>query len=115
MKYDADKDELVVTPDLQNGDSDILKAIAGNIKEFAGDWDAIWNNIQLRASITSTLVDVATKSEKLDLLEAPFVIKSNDMYHILAEKVKAEVGSLDSKKILFEWNEWLKRELRKKM
>lgn len=115
MKYDADKDELVVTPDLQNGDSDVLKAIAGNIKEFAGDWDAIWDNIQLRASITSTLVDVATKSERLDLLEAPFVIKSNDMYHILAEKVKAEVGSLDSKKILFEWNEWLKRELRKKM
>ncbi|MBS3121686.1 type II/IV secretion system ATPase subunit [Candidatus Woesearchaeota archaeon] len=114
MKYDADKDELVVTPDLQNGDSDVLKAIAGNIKEFAGDWDAIWDNIMLRANIKSTLVDVSTKAERPDLLEAPFVIKSNDIYHILAEKVKNEVGALDSKKILFEWNEWLKREVRKK-
>ncbi|MBI4453492.1 Flp pilus assembly complex ATPase component TadA [Candidatus Woesearchaeota archaeon] len=115
MKYDADKDELVVTPDLQNGDSDVLKAIAGNIKEFAGDWDAIWDNIMLRANIKSTLVDVAAKAERPDLLEAPFVIKSNDIYHILAEKVKNEVGALDSKKILFEWNEWLKREVRKKV
>ncbi|MFH1440387.1 MAG: ATPase, T2SS/T4P/T4SS family [Candidatus Woesearchaeota archaeon] len=114
MKYNADNDTLEVSDDLQNGDSDVLKAIAGNIKEFAGNWDAIWDNIMLRGKIKNTLTETAVKTERLDLLEAPFVIKCNDKFHNLSEKIKEEVGTLDSKRIYFEWNEWLKRSIRKK-
>jgi len=93
----------------------VLKAIAGNIKDFAGDWDSVWDNIMLRAKTKETLVNEADKAGRPELLEAPFVIKCNDMFHNVSEKVKQETGSLDSKKIFLEWNEWLKREMRKKV
>jgi len=114
MKYDSKTDMLQPSDDLINGESEVLKAVAGNIKEFAGNWEAVWENVMLRAKIKETLVNYATKVKDMDLLEAPFVIKSNDMYHLLVDKVKDEVGSTDPKRIFFEWNEWLKREVKKK-
>src|SRR3989338_7522085 len=41
MKYNSKKDELEASSDLINGDSEILKAIAGNVKEWAGNWDSV--------------------------------------------------------------------------
>ena len=114
MKYDSKKDELVVTDDLVNGDSDILKIVASNIPDFVGKWDLLWDNIQLRAKIKKAQVDYATKLKNDELLEAPFTLKCNDMYHLIAEKVKGEVGSLDSKRIYNEWVDWLKKELKRK-
>ena len=111
MTYDSKTDELTVTEDVKNGDSDVLKAIAANIKDFAGDWDAVWENIMLRANIKEKLVEYAEKEKNDELLEAPFVIKCNDMFHLLSEKVRSEVGHLDSKLIFKEWEAWLKREL----
>ncbi len=113
MKYDSKKDELLPSEELINGDSDILKAIAGNVKEWAGDWDAVWDNITLRAKTKETLVDFSAKTNNPDLLEAEFVIPSNDQFHKISERIKEEVGSLDSKRIYFEWNEWLKRHVKK--
>jgi len=114
MKYDSKTDELVPSQDLINGESEILKSIAGSIKEWAGNWDAVWDNIQLRAKIKETLVNFAVKHKDLSLLEAQFVIQGNDEYHRISDNVKEEVGSLDSKRIFFEWNEWLKRSIKKK-
>ncbi|MBW2981776.1 type II/IV secretion system ATPase subunit [Candidatus Woesearchaeota archaeon] len=114
MKYDAKTDELVPSDVLINGESDILKAIAGNVKEWAGSWDAVWDNIQLRTKIKETQINLIDKAKKPELLEAPFTILSNDMFHIISDKILEEVGFLDSKKIFFEWNEWLKRELKKR-
>ena len=113
MKYNSKKDELETSEDLINGDSEILKAIAGNVKEWAGDWDAVWDNIMLRAKIKENLVDFANKTNNLGLLEADFVIQSNDQFHKISERIKDEVGALDSKRILFDWNEWLKRHVKK--
>ena len=59
------------------------------------------------------LVNFANKNDMLNLLEAAFVIQSNDQFHRISDKVKEEVGALDSKKIFFEWNEWLKRAAKK--
>ncbi len=112
LKYNSKTDTLEPTDDLLNGDSEILKAIASNVKDWAGNWDAVWDNILLRASIKEALVTAAEKEKDDDLLEAPFVILSNDQFHKISDKVKTETGKLDSKKIFFEWNEWLKRELR---
>ncbi len=113
MKYDSKKDVLETSDELLNGDSEILKAIAGNVKEWAGNWDAVWDNIMLRARTKEELVNFATKTNNLDLLEADFVIQSNDHFHKISESVREETGSLDSKRIFFEWNEWLKRHVKK--
>ena len=113
MKYNSKKDEIETSEDLINGDSEILKAIAGNVKEWAGDWDAVWDNIMLRAKIKESLVDFANKTSNLGLLEADFVIQSNDQFHKISERIKDEIGNLDSKRILFDWNEWMKRHVKK--
>jgi hypothetical protein len=114
MKYDAVTDQLVPTDELVNGESDILKAIAGNVKEWAGNWDAVWDNVQLRAKTKETLVNYSEKNKMPDLLEAPFVILSNDMFHKISESVREETGHLDSKKIFFNWDAWLKKEIKKR-
>lgn len=113
MKYDYRTDQLEPTDDLINGESEVLKGIAGNVKEWAGSWDAVWDNILLRAKIKETIVEVAKKTKMLDLLEADFVVRSNDEFHKISDKIKQEVGSLDSKRIFFEWNEWLKTSIKK--
>ncbi|MFT7615365.1 MAG: flagellar protein FlaI [Candidatus Woesearchaeota archaeon] len=114
MKYNPITDQLEPTDALISGDSDILKTIAGNIKEFAGNWDSVWQNIQLRAKIKKEIFDAGEKNEAL--LEAPFVIACNDEYHRLYEKVRAENPHMDHTKVndlLFaQWKQWLSRELR---
>ncbi len=114
MKYDPKEDKLLPSDDLLNGESDILKAIAGNVKEWAGNWDAIWDNILLRAKIKETIVKYSDKHNNPDLLEADFVILSNDEFHKISDRVAEKTGTLDSKKIFFEWEEWLKRTIKKR-
>ncbi|MFH1770989.1 MAG: type II/IV secretion system ATPase subunit [archaeon] len=113
MKYNSKTDELEVSDDLINGDSEILKAIAGNVKEWAGNWDAVWENIMLRANIKEEIVKAAEKEKNDELLEAPFVIRCNDEFHRISDHIKNKTGNLDSKRILFEWKDWLKKEIRK--
>jgi len=114
LKYNTKTDELEATDELINGNSEILKSIAGNVKEWVGDWDAIWDNILLRAKMKKTLVDYSDKLKLNDLVEAGFVILSNDVFHKISSSVKEEVGSLDSKRIYYDWEEWLKRAIREK-
>lgn len=111
VKYNSKTDELEPTDDLLNGDSDILKAIAGNVKEWAGNWDAVWDNILLRSDMKEHLVNVAEKEKNYDLLEAPFVIQCNDEFHRISDRVKSKTGKIDCKMILFEWKEWFKKEV----
>ncbi|MBI5803581.1 type II/IV secretion system ATPase subunit, partial [Candidatus Pacearchaeota archaeon] len=42
MKYNVEKDILEPSDDLINGDSEVIKDIASNIKGWAGNWDAVW-------------------------------------------------------------------------
>jgi archaeal flagellar protein FlaI len=113
LKYNPISDELEVTDLVRNGESEVLKAIAGNIKEFAGNWDAVWNNIILRANIKEELVKVADEINNPEMLEAEFVVTANDRFHILSQEVKEETGILDSKEIFHRWQQWLKREAQK--
>ncbi len=114
MKYDSKTDELQPTQDLINGDSDIIKAIAGNVKEWAGNWDAVWDNILLRAKTKEAIVLAAKEHKDPEILEAEFVIEANDQFHIISERVRDKEGVLDSKRIFFEWNEWLKKAIKKR-
>ncbi|MBI4440046.1 type II/IV secretion system ATPase subunit [Candidatus Woesearchaeota archaeon] len=114
FKYDTNTDQLEPSADLINGDSEILKAIAGNVKEWAGNWDAVWDNILLRSKIKEEIVNMSNKLNNAQILEAEFTINSNDQFHKISDQIKEEVGALDSKRIFFEWNEWMKREIKKK-
>ena len=112
MKYHADNDTLEPTTDLTNGDSEVLKSIAGNVKEWAGSWDAIWDNILLRSKMKQTIVDFSELAKQPDLLEAPFVVESNDVFHRISDDVKQEVGSLDTQRIYITWENWLKKSIK---
>ena len=113
MKYNAKTDVLDVTDAITNGESEVLKAVAANIKEFAGNWDAVRENIELRGKIKQGIVDYAAKANKPDILEAPFVIKANDTFHLLSESIKEETGYIDPKRVLYDWQEWIKREAKR--
>ena len=67
----------------------------------------------LRSNIKQALVEFSDKTNNPDLLEAEFVIQSNDQFHKISESVREEIGTLDSKRIFFEWNEWLKRHVKR--
>ncbi|MBU0457246.1 MAG: ATPase, T2SS/T4P/T4SS family [Nanoarchaeota archaeon] len=114
MVYNPKTDQLEITDDLINGNSAILKRMAGRVKEFAGDWDAVWNNIELRGRCKQAVVDVFNEVQDESILEAGFVIKANDMFHIISSKIKDKFGSLDSDHIYFEFKEWLRKEVKKK-
>jgi len=113
MKYDPKTDELKISPELKNGESEILKTIASNIKDYANNWDAIWENIELRAKIKMAQVEMAEKTGNPELLEASFTVLCNDYFHKFSDSVKEETGRLDAKRIFYEWNEWLKATVKK--
>tara|TARA_Y100000034_G_C6900257_1_gene416110 strand:+ start:123 stop:2390 length:2268 start_codon:yes stop_codon:yes gene_type:complete len=113
MKYNSKTDLLEPTQDLINGDSEIIKEIAGNVKEWVGNWDAVWDNILLRAKVKETLVNYSTRLNMNYILESKFIVESNDMFHRISDQVREETGILDSKRIYFEWHEWLKRTMKK--
>ncbi|RLE43737.1 hypothetical protein DRJ48_00135 [Candidatus Woesearchaeota archaeon] len=113
MKYDAKEDKLKPTKDLLEGEVEVLKKIAENVKEWAGDWDAVWDNILLRAKVKERLVEVSDREKMPELLEAEFVIQCNDEFHRICEKVAAERGRLDSKRIFLLWDDWLKKTVEK--
>ncbi len=114
MKYNAKTDLLEPTPELINGDSEVLKAIGANVREWVGNWDAIWDNIVVRGELKKMIVDYSEKLKMPELLEADFCLRGNDQFYRISEQVQSEVGSGDIKRIKFEWEEWLKREIRKK-
>ncbi len=113
MKYNAKTDILEATDAITNGESEILKAVAANVKEFAGNWDAVRENIELRGKIKKGIVDYAAKANNPNMLEASFVIKANDKFHLLSESIKEETGYIDPKRIFYDWEEWIKKEAKR--
>ena len=59
------------------------------------------------------MVDIAVKTGNMNLIEAESVIQANDQFHKISDTVREEVGSLDSERIFFEWNEWFKRQIKR--
>ncbi len=114
MVYNSKTDQLEITDELMNGNSEILKGMAGRIKEFVGDWDAIWNNILLRAEAKQAIVDLFVQSSDASLLEADVVIRANDQFNLISDRIKNKKGKLDNADILFEYKEWLKKEVKKR-
>ncbi|MCD6402853.1 MAG: Flp pilus assembly complex ATPase component TadA [Candidatus Aenigmarchaeota archaeon] len=114
MRYDAKEDTLKPTDTLLNGESYVLNEIMKRVREWRDNWEAVWDNILLRAKIKETMVDYAKKLNNFEILEAPMVVTSNEMFHMISEKVREEVGQLDSKMIYEKWLEWFKAKLKGK-
>lgn len=112
LTYDSRTDQLQPSKDLLAGDSDVIKSVASGVREWAGNWNAVWDNIQLRADTKDILVKTAEKLKRPELLEAEFVVLANDAFHRVSESVREEHGELDSKRILTEWKEWLSRAIK---
>lgn len=114
MKYNVDTDTLEPSDDLINGDSEIIKDIAGNIKGWAGNWDAVWDNIVLRGKIKEEIVKVSEKTGDEGLLEAEFNVLSNDSFHKISDSVRQEIGLPMSDRVFPAWQKWLNEEVKKR-
>jgi len=112
FEYSAKEDKLKPTETLIYGESFVLNEIANRVREWKGKWDNVWDNILLRAKVRETLVNYAEKLNKPEILEADFYVKSNEVFHIISEEVKREVGELDSKLIYEKWSKWFKKEIK---
>jgi len=113
LKYNVNKDELELSDDLINGDSEIIKDIASNVKGWSGNWDAVWDNILLRAKIKEEVVKISDKLNNRDLLEAGFNSLSNNAFHQISGKIKEEIGLPLSDRVFPEWKKWLEKEATK--
>ncbi|MEK6823725.1 MAG: ATPase, T2SS/T4P/T4SS family [Nanoarchaeota archaeon] len=113
LKYNVKKDELEPTDDIINGDSEILKDIASNVKGWAGNWDAIWDNILLRAKIKKEIIDVSEKTGNQEILEAKFNTLSNHTFHRISDEVIQEVGLPLGDRVFPLWQKWLNQEIKK--
>jgi type IV secretory pathway ATPase VirB11/archaellum biosynthesis ATPase/intein/homing endonuclease len=112
MEYSAKEDRLKPTDVLINGESFVLNEIAKRVREWHGNWDAVWDNILLRGKIKQTMVDFAKQLNRDDILEAEMVVESNEAFHMISEEVREEVGSLDSKMIYEKWLNWFKERIK---
>ncbi len=106
MEYSAREDRLKPTDTLLTGESYIINDIAQRVREWKGNWDMIWDNINLRAKIMETIAVYGRK--RADIMEAEHVVKSNNMFHIISEDVSKELGTLDSNEIYSRWLEWFR-------
>jgi len=114
MKYNVEKDELEPTDDLVNGDSETIKDIAANVRGWAGNWDAVYDNILLRAKMKKELINVSDKIGNDNLLEANFTTLANDNFHKISENIISEIGLPLSKRVFPEWQTWLNNEVKKR-
>ena len=49
-----------------------------------------------------------------ELLEAPFAVLYNNIFHAISDKITKEVGVPEGKRVLPEFKEWLKEEIKQR-
>ncbi|MFZ1970774.1 MAG: type II/IV secretion system ATPase subunit [Candidatus Nanoarchaeia archaeon] len=114
LNYNVEKDELEPSDSLINGDSEVIKSIAENVKGWAGNWDAVYDNILLRAKIKEEIVNASEKTGNDSLLEAEFNVLSNQVFHKISDDIRGEVGLPLSNRVFPAWQKWLNEEIKKK-
>lgn len=107
VRYNVEKDELEPTPELINGDSEIIKSIAGNVKGWAGDWEAVYDNIILRGKVKQEIVNAAKKLERPELMEGPFNSLANGAFHRISDEVRQDRGKQNPEETFAKFKEWM--------
>jgi len=105
MRYDVIKDELEQTPRLAK--SQLIANIAKKWGTKPGD---VMKNLKLRTKIQKTLIETAANSKNQKLLEAEFVVRSNNIFHELLEEQLGRRRRIDYGKIFEGWRMWLEGE-----
>ena len=105
MKYCVTKDELEPTPHLAR--SQIIATIARKWGTKPAD---VMKNLELRTKIQKTLIETATNAKNQKLLEAEFVVRSNNIFHELLEGQLGRRRRIDYGKIFEDWHGWLEGE-----
>ncbi|MBU5678713.1 MAG: type II/IV secretion system ATPase subunit [Candidatus Aenigmatarchaeota archaeon] len=113
MEYSAKEDEMKPTQTLLIGESFILNEIASMVREWKGNWELVWENINLRANVLGKIAELSNSIP--EIAEAEHVLKSNQVFHIICDEVNKEVGMLDSKIIFERWFEWIKNYIKEQM
>jgi hypothetical protein len=113
LKYNVEKDELEASDELINGDSEIIKDIASNVKGWAGNWDAVYDNILLRGKIKQEVLNISEKLNMPELLEARFNSIGNAAFSEISDAVRIEIGLPLSDRVFPMWQEWLKKEAKR--
>ncbi len=110
MEYSSKEDTLKPTDTLLNGESYILNEISKRVKEWSGNWSAVWDNINLRSKIMKTITDLSANNR--NLLEANWVVRSNQMFHLISDKCRTETGAIANNRVYDEWLQWFKKEIK---
>ncbi len=113
LEYNSRTDSLKPTDTLLTGESMILNDIAKRVPGWAGRWDSVWDNIQLRAKVLQEIVRVSSALNKPALLEAPTVVSSNQAFHRFSESVRQEVGSVEAERVFNLWQTWFREQARR--
>ena len=106
MEYSGKDDVLKPTDTLLKGESEILNRMASYVREWSGNWEAVWENINLRAKIKQEMIRLSEQLKNPDLIEAPWVVRGNQEFHLLQEKVREEIGVADPSRVWEEWKKW---------
>ncbi len=112
LEYSAKEDKLKPTKTLLTGESEIINDIMSRVREWRGNWDAVWENIIMRQKILQSLVNYSDAYRRPDIMEAQAVIESNSMFHIASADVKEETGSMDNRLIYERWHNWLGKKVK---
>lgn len=102
MTYDYDCDELKPTNYFLES-SDKLKSIGHT---WGMSYEEILLNINARAEIRKTIVELAEQTNNYELLNAKFVAASNNAYWNIIENHMHTNNRLEYNKIIKEWKEW---------
>jgi type IV secretory pathway ATPase VirB11/archaellum biosynthesis ATPase len=113
MEYSGKEDVLKPTDTLVNGESEVINRISSYVKEWSGNWEAVWENIKLRTMMKETLVKFAEKLRLPELMEAEWVTLSNNEFHLIAERLREESGEVNPKLAYAEWEKWLRLRINK--
>lgn len=112
MEYSSKEDAMKPTDTLINGESETLNRIASYVREWHGDWHAVWENINLRAKMKKAIVDISSQTGRPELLEAEWIVRFNSRFHLISENVRREVGSIESARVYAEWLKWFKESIK---
>lgn len=112
MEYSGKSDSLKPTDTFKNGESEVLNRIASYVKEWSGDWSAVWENIQIRTKMKEAHVKYAEQLKRPELMEADWVVRSNNMYHLITEATRRELGFPEPKAVFEKWDAWLRKQLK---
>jgi hypothetical protein len=85
------------------------------VKEYSGNWEMVWENINLRAKMKQKMVESAEKLNRPELLESVWTVKANQKFHTIAESIRNEIGFPDPARVWTDWDRWYSEIVRKKM